>query len=337
MGQETATHHASATTDRTNHRRVRIGTRGSPLARWQTETFLQAVQAHLRQAGPHFGFAPDDFTIEVIAVMGDQIQDRRLAEIGGKGMFAKEIHEALLDRRIDCAVHSLKDLETSFPDSIVLAGTMAREDARDALIVRPGIDAGTADFRSLLPNGAQIGTASLRRQAQLLHARPDLAVSLLRGNVRTRLDRVQAGGIDATLLALAGVKRLGFADEVSLVLDPEHMLPAAGQGIVGITARADDPDLLSLLASIEDRAARVVSTAERSLLAALDGSCRTPIGAYAQLDADDQVQLTGLAARGDGTFLLRRSLTGAARDAARLGATLGAELRRDSPADIFLD
>lgn len=333
MGQETVAHQITAT----SRRRVRIGTRGSPLARWQTETFLRTVQARLQQAGPHFGFAPDDFDIEIIAVTGDQIQDRRLAEIGGKGMFAKEIHEALLDQRIDCAVHSLKDLETSFPEQIILACTMAREDARDALIVRPGIDAGAADFRTVLPQGAQIGTASLRRQAQLLHARPDLAVTLLRGNVRTRLDRVKAGGIDATLLALAGVRRLGFADEVSLVLDPEQMLPAAGQGIVGVTARADDTDLLALLASIEDRGARVVATAERSLLAALDGSCRTPIGAYAQLDAGDHLRLTGLAARGDGTFLLRRSLAGPASDAARLGAALGAELRRGSPADIFLD
>jgi hydroxymethylbilane synthase len=252
-------------------------------------------------------------------------------------MIAKEIHEALLDRRIDCAVHSLKDLETTFPERIILACTMSREDARDALIVRPGVDSGAGDFRIVLPQGAQIGTASLRRQAQLLHARPDLAVSLLRGNVRTRLDRVKAGGIDATLLALAGVKRLGFADEVSLVLDPEQMLPAAGQGIVGVTARADDTDLLALLANIEDPRARVVATAERSLLAALDGSCRTPIGAYAQLDAGDHVRLTGLAARGDGSFLLRRSLAGPASDAARLGTTLGAELRRESPADIFLD
>jgi hydroxymethylbilane synthase len=333
MGQETVARHTSAT----SRRRVRIGTRGSPLARWQTETFLRIVQARLQQAGPHFGFAADDFDIEVIAVTGDQIQDRRLAEIGGKGMFAKEIHEALLDRRIDCAVHSLKDLETTFPERIILACTMAREDARDALILRPGINADAGDFRTVLPQGAQIGTASLRRQAQLLHARPDLAVSLLRGNVRTRLDRVKAGGIDATLLALAGVKRLGFADEVSLVLDPEHMLPAAGQGIVGVTARADDTDLRALLANIEDRAARVVATAERSLLAALDGSCRTPIGAYAQLDAGDHLRLTGLAARGDGSFLLRRSLEGPASDAARLGAALGAELRRESPADIFLD
>ena len=341
MGQETAAAQSSA-----NRRIVRIGTRGSPLARWQTETFLAQIRAHLARPGAGAPFASDDFAIEIIAVTGDQIQDRRLAEIGGKGMFAKEIHEALHDRRIDCAVHSLKDLETSFAPGIMLACTLAREDARDALILRPGIadhradldlDPVLGDFRTLLPHGAQIGSASLRRQAQLLHARPDLNVTLLRGNVRTRLDRVQSGGIDATLLAVAGVKRLGFADEISLMLDPSAMLPAAGQGIVGVTARADDTDLLTLLASIEDRHARIAATAERSLLAALDGSCRTPIGAYAQLDAQDQLHLTGLAARGDGSFLLRRSLSGAASDAARLGAALGAQLRRESPPDIFLD
>ncbi len=345
MSQETAAaqpsaHHRSAGVG--NRRSVRIGTRGSPLARWQTETFLAQIRAHLAQGGASFGFAADDFSIEIIAVTGDQIQDRRLAEIGGKGMFAKEIHEALSDQRIDCAVHSLKDLETSFPDGIMLACTLAREDARDALILRPGIAddhsvTSFADFRSLLPQGAQIGSASLRRQAQLLHVRPDLQVTLLRGNVRTRLDRVRSGGIDATLLAVAGVKRLGFADEISLMLDPAIMLPAAGQGIVGVTARADDSDLRALLASIEDRRARIAATAERSLLAALDGSCRTPIGAYAQLDESDQLHLTGLAARGDGTFLRRCSLTGSASDAARLGAALGAQLRRESPPDIFLD
>jgi hydroxymethylbilane synthase len=182
-----------------------------------------------------------------------------------------------------------------------------------------------------------IGTSSLRRQAQLLHARPDLSISLLRGNVQRRLDRVAQGDCAATLLALAGLRRLGLADRASLVLDPEAMVPSAGQGIVGVTVRADNTELHELLAAIEDPEAKAVSTAERALLAELDGSCRTPIGGHARLlpGAAGQLHLTGLVARPDGTFLLKRSLTGPVADAARLGRELGASLRADSPRDIL--
>ncbi len=311
---------------------LRVGTRGSPLALWQTRHFLGLITR----------FCPvlrdvKAFEEHAIATSGDRIQDRRLAEVGGKGLFAKEIHEALADGRIDFAVHSLKDLETELPPGIVLACTLTREDARDALVLGAGcgpID--PADPFGCLPPAALVGTASVRRQSQILHARPDLCIGMIRGNVQTRLSRLRApDGPAATLLALAGLRRLGLEAEASVVLDPEAMVPAAGQGIVGVTVRADDVELLDLLSAIEDREAKAVSTAERALLAALDGSCRTPIGGHARLLGDGQLHLTGLVARADGSFLLKRSLHGAPAEAARLGRELGESLRRDSPADIF--
>jgi hydroxymethylbilane synthase len=309
---------------------LRVGTRASPLALWQTRHFLEILT----------GFCPilkgmNAFEEHAIRTTGDAIQDRRLADIGGKGLFAKEIHEALLDGRVDFAVHSLKDLETELPPGIVLACTLKREDARDALILPPGMVADAGDPYAALPRGAVIGSASLRRQAQLLAARPDLRVVNLRGNVQTRLDRVAAGEVQASLLALAGLRRLGLEDQAAAVLDPEAMVPAAGQGIVGITVRADDVELLELLTGIEDRTAAAVSQAERALLAALDGSCRTPIGGHARLDMRGNLHLTGMVARPDGSFLLKRRVAGLATDAARIGRALGAELRADSPADIF--
>jgi len=312
---------------------LRVGTRGSPLALWQTRHFLERLTT----------FCPvlrslNAFAEHAIRTTGDATQEAgtRLADIGGKGLFAKEIHEALADRRIDFAVHSLKDLETQLPPGIVLACTLKREDARDAIILGPGC--GTPDPSNpfaALPAGATIGTSSMRRQAQLLHARPDLRVATIRGNVATRLAKVRAGEFAASLLALAGLNRLGLGAEADLVLDAELMVPAAGQGIVGITVRADDTELHELLAAIEDPEAKAVATAERALLDALDGSCRTPIGGHARLLPDGRLHLTGLVARADGSFLLRRTLSGPGGDAARIGRDLGLELRADSPRDIF--
>ncbi|HEX5325729.1 MAG TPA: hydroxymethylbilane synthase [Acetobacteraceae bacterium] len=374
---------------RTHHRDLplRVGTRGSPLALVQTREFLDRLR----------GFCPvlrdmDVFREHPIRTTGDatQASGQRLTEIGGKGLFAKEIHEALAGGRIDFAVHSLKDLETALPAGIVLACTLRREDARDALILRPtsplsaephgtkpdraarshsllplaGLGAKTAkvgeqsspgegqaggslqgepdDARTnsttpydALPQGALVGTASVRRQAQLLHARPDLRVTTLRGNVQTRLDKLVAGACDATLLALAGLNRLGLRPTAMVVLDPELMVPAAGQGIIGVTVRADDTELRELLAGIEDPEANAVATAERALLAALDGSCRTPIGGHARVRPDGRLCLTGLVARPDGSFLLKRTMAAPAAEAVRLGAELGAALRADSPADLF--
>ncbi len=315
------------------HRRalpLKAGTRGSPLARAQTATFLGLLQT----------FCPvlkgmDVFQEHVIATTGDTIQDRPLAEIGGKGLFAKEIHEALAAGRIDFAVHSLKDLETTLPAGITLACTLKREDARDCLILPEGAAIDQADPYAALAQGAVIGSASVRRQSQLKHARPDLNFALMRGNVGTRLAKLANGDAAATLLAYAGLRRLGLADRATSVLSPDLMVPAACQGIVGITIRSEDEELFSLLSGIEDSEAKAVSTAERALLAALDGSCRTPIGGHARLLDNGDLHLTGLVARGDGTFLLKRSATGGIADAARLGAELGLALKRDSPADIF--
>jgi hydroxymethylbilane synthase len=308
---------------------LRVGTRGSPLALWQTRYFLARLTT----------FCPvlrnmDVFEEHAIRTTGDVVQDRRLADIGGKGLFAKEIHEALSDGRIDFAVHSLKDLETELPAGIVLAGTLTREDARDALILAPHL-AGGDDPIAALPQGASVGTSSVRRQAQLLHSRPDLRITAMRGNVQTRLDKLRGGDCDATLLAIAGMNRLGLGHEATAVLSPAVMLPSACQGIVGITVREDDTALREMLTGIEDPDANSVSTAERALLAALDGSCRTPIGGYAELDGAGGLILTGLVARTDGSFLLRRSLSGGRDDAARIGRELGAILRADSPRDVF--
>jgi hydroxymethylbilane synthase len=310
---------------------LRIGTRGSPLALWQTRHFL----ARIARFCPVLRGMPA-FEEQAIATSGDRIQDRPLAEIGGKGLFAKEIHEALLDRRIDFAVHSLKDLETELPAGVALACTLEREDCRDALLLAPGLAQGdpTRPF-AWLPDGALVGTASVRRQSQLLHARPDLRIGPMRGNVQTRLARVRSGASAATLLALAGLNRLGLEREADVVLDEAAMLPAACQGIIGITVRADDWALRDLLAAIEDPDSRDAAAAERALLLALDGSCRTPIAGRARILPDGRLHLLGLVARGDGSFLLRRSIEGERCDAAALGAELGAGLRRDAPADIL--
>jgi hydroxymethylbilane synthase len=307
---------------------VRAGTRASPLALVQTRNFLRLLAA-LPGAG--------EGREVIIATTGDAVQDRPLADIGGKGLFAKEIHEALLDNRIDCAVHSLKDLETELPPGIVLGCTLTREDARDMLILGD-VGGGTPDPSnplSILPHGALVGTSSVRRQAQLLHARPDLRVASIRGNVQTRLRKLRDGECQASLLALAGLRRLNMDIPGAIVLDPEVMVPAAAQGIVGITVRAGDTALLDRLAMIEDPASRAVATAERATLAVLDGSCRTPIGAYARLLPDGTLSLTGLVARADGSFLLKRTLDGRVADAERIGQELGSVLRAAAPADLF--
>jgi hydroxymethylbilane synthase len=317
---------------------LRIGTRGSPLALVQTRGFLAVLTR----------FCPvlrgmDVFQEHAIRTTGDATQASgiRLAELGGKGLFAKEIHEALAARTIDFAVHSLKDLETTLPAGVALACTLPREDARDALILGPDCpldeesdDQSNGPFAAI-PRGAVVGSSSVRRQAQLLHARPDLRVATIRGNVHTRLDKVRHGEFAASLLAMAGLRRLGLAHEAAAALDPAVMVPAACQGIVGVTVREADVELRELLAGIEDPGARAVATAERALLAALDGSCTTPIGGHARLLPDGSLVLTGLVARADGSFLLRRSLAGPRAAAAAIGTELGRSLRRDSPADLF--
>ena len=248
---------------RPHHRSLplRVGTRASPLALVQTRDFLSMLTR----------FCPvlrgmDVFQEHAISTTGDRIQDRRLAEIGGKGLFAKEIHEALSDGRIDFAVHSLKDLETELPGGIVLACTLQREDARDALILGDACGAeAPGDPLACLPLGAVIGTSSVRRQAQLLHVRPDLQIETIRGNVQSRLGKLRNGQYAASLLALAGLRRLGLEHEASVVLESEVMLPAACQGLVGVTVRADDTELRELLAAIEDRLASTKITLDLAI------------------------------------------------------------------------
>jgi hydroxymethylbilane synthase len=273
---------------------------------------------------------------QVITTSGDRVLDRPLADLGGKGLFAKEIDAALLDGRLDFAVHSLKDLETALPPGIVLACVLPRADPRDALVLalRPQPVEMAMPF-PMLPIGARIGTASARRQAQLLHARPDLRIGLIRGNVLTRLNRLATGDFAATLLAVSGLRRLGVVNVAATALAPELMVPAAGQGIIGVTARADDERTLGILARINDTAAFSAATAERAVLRALDGSCRTPIGAYAIPLPSGDLLLSAVVGRTDGSFLLKRWRRGATADAASLGTELGISLRADSPADIF--
>jgi hydroxymethylbilane synthase len=310
---------------------LRVGTRASPLALQQTRSFLTT----LARVCPVL-HQMDVFQEHVIRTTGDAVQDRRLSEIGGKGLFSKEIHEALMDRRIDLAVHSLKDLETTLPPGIVLACTLPREDVRDALILSDSCDAiDDEDPYACLPRGAVIGTCSVRRQAQLLHARPDLTITMMRGNVHSRLDKIRHGDCAASLLAMAGLRRLGLEAEASFALSPTTMLPAACQGIVGITAREDATELCELLKIVEDRAARVAATAERSLLGTLDGSCSTPIGAYGELLPGNRLRLSGLLASTDGSFLRRGALEGSPADAARMGAELGASLKAGAPSSVF--
>ena len=297
---------------------LRIGTRGSPLALWQAHAVQAALAAALK-------VEPAEVAIEIIRTTGDQIQDRALSEAGGKGLFTKELEEALLDGRLDLAVHSAKDVATFLPEGLHLAGYLPRADVRDALILKSG--AGLAD----LPAGARVGTASLRREAQLRRLRPDLTVELLRGNVHTRLARVKDGDFDGTLLALAGLTRLGLADVASAVLATSDFLPAVGQGAVAIECRVNDPATNAAIAAIACRDTGIALAAERAFLTALDGSCRTPIAGLARVEGD-AVRLSGLVMTPDGADAAEASGAAPLADAAALGTALGTELRASAPA-----
>lgn len=301
-------------------RLIRIGTRGSPLALGQTELVREA----LVQAGE----APQSaFAIEVIRTTGDRVLDRPLAEVGGKGLFSKEIDEAMVDGRIDIAVHSVKDLPTWLPDGIVLAAVLPREDPRDVLIA-------AVERLADLPAGALVGTSSPRRRAQILARRPELRVGLLRGNVHTRLARVREGVVAATLLARAGLRRLGL-EALGTALEVEEMVPAVGQGAVGVTCREDDALMREMLAMIDDAEAAREVIAERAMLALLDGSCRTPIGGLARHAEMGGLELRGLVARPDGSRLVEGRRSGGIADGAAMGADLGRELRSRAGPGFF--
>ena len=296
-----------------------IGTRGSPLALAQTHAVAAALAAAVPELAGAYAVA-----VTVIKTTGDAILDRPLAEAGGKGLFTKEIDEAMLDRRIDIAVHSMKDVPTWLPDGIVLPCMLPREDPRDALLSR--VASGLDD----LPPGAVVGTASLRRGAFLLARRPDLKVVSFRGNVQSRLSKLDDGAVDATLLALAGLRRLGLVRRAAGILSVEEMLPAVAQGAIGVTCRADDARALGWLARINHPQTVTEVACERAFLRVLDGSCRTPIGGLARLEADGGLSFTGRLARLDGSRVFEARRIGAAADAEALGADAGAEVKAAS-------
>jgi len=298
-----------------------LGARGSPLS------LAQARETRRRLALAH-GWDEAQIAISVIRTSGDLIQDRPLSEAGGKGLFTKEIDSALLDGRIDFAVHSAKDLPTALPDGVALAGFLPREDPRDALI------SALADSIAGLPRGARLGAASLRRQAQARRLRPDLKVELLRGNVETRLAKAESGAIDATLLAMAGLNRLGLAHRARAALDIDLFLPAVGQGAIALAARDGDLRTRDALAAINDADTATALAAERAFLAELDGSCRTPIAGHARLE-DGRLMLRGEVLREDGSERFEARMSGAPADAARLGAEAGRELRGRLPPGVL--
>ena len=305
---------------------LKIGTRGSALALAQANE----VASRLRQAHPALA-SGDAIEIKIIKTTGDRIQDRTLSEIGGKGLFTKEIEEALIAGDIDLAVHSMKDVPTFLPEGLEIVSILPREDPRDALFLRNGGDVGgLAD----LPSGAVVGTASLRRQAQVLAARPDLTVVPLRGNVGTRLRKLEEGQVDATLLALAGLRRLGMTERIDHVLEPEEMLPAVAQGAIGLEARVDDEATLAWLAALSDKRSDREVAAERACLAVLDGSCRTPIAALARLEGFE-LWLRGLIAAPDGTAVIRAEGRAEAEDAVALGRSIGEEIKAKAGSDLL--
>lgn len=300
---------------------LRIASRGSQLALWQSE----AVREHLLARRPGL-----EIEIEVIRTLGDRILDVPLAKIGDKGLFTKEVDEALLDRRADLAVHSLKDIPTVLPEGLALAAITEREDPRDVLIGHLG---GAVSLAGL-PAGVRVGTSSLRRRAQLGHLRPDLEVVDLRGNLNTRLDKLDAGEYAAIILAAAGVLRLGWKDRINEFLDPVEWLPAVGQGALGIVARDDDSATIELLSTLHDPVTAACVTAERAFLRALEGGCQVPIGALATLHGD-RLEIDGFVADLEGRQVLREVRSGSIEEAARLGREL-AEALRERGADPIL-
>ncbi len=308
--------------------RLRIGTRGSPLALVQSENVRAALGAL------HPGL---EIELETIRTSGDRFIDRDLSEIGGKGLFTKEIEEALIAGRVDIAVHSMKDVPTWLPPGLGIFCLLEREDPRDVFI------SAVASGLGGLEPGATVGTASLRRKAQILNLRPDLVVVPLRGNVHTRIEKIERGEADATLLALAGLKRLGIAEGAGTVLETDEMLPAVGQGAIGIECRAEDARVRQLIAPLNHAPTVARVTAERAALAALDGSCRTPIAALAEFEGADEgdgagaLALKVLIAKPDGSALFDTRRRGPAAEAEAMGKDAGRELRNTAGPGFFDD
>ena len=287
-----------------------IGTRSSKLALWQADY----VEAKLRERYPELHVVQKRMTTK-----GDRVLDAPLAKIGGKGLFTKELEQAMLEGEIDIAVHSLKDMPTELPEGLVLAAVTERFDPGDAVV--------SPRYQTLtnLPQGAKVGTSSLRRRAQLLAKRPDLEIVSLRGNVNTRLKKLEEENFDAIILAVAGLKRLGFHDRITEVLPREICLPAVGQGALAIEARAADEATLSLIAFLDDVATRAAARAERAFLARVEGGCQVPVGVYAEA-ADEALEMEAVIASIDGERLYRKKKAGSALDAEKIGHALAEEL-----------
>jgi hydroxymethylbilane synthase len=291
-------------------RTLRIGTRGSQLALWQARWVrTQIVQNH----------AGIDIELVTIKTTGDKITDVPLAKVGGKGLFVKEIEEALLSGKIDIAVHSMKDMPAELPPGLTIGAVPQRENPLDALISehRCGVDD--------LPQNARVGTGSLRRSAQLLNCRPDITIEPLRGNIDTRLNKLTSQGLDAIILAAAGMIRLGLADRITSYLDPEIMLPAIGQGSLCIENRIDDQELMPILESLNDSTTQTAVTAERAFLHRLEGGCQVPIAGFAQVKGT-LLSMIGLVAELDGSRIIRSTIQGPVGQAAALGLTLAETL-----------
>ncbi|TAK46962.1 MAG: hydroxymethylbilane synthase [Xanthobacteraceae bacterium] len=300
---------------------MRIGTRGSPLA------LAQAHEVRDRLAHAH-GLDPARIEIRIIKTSGDAILDRPLAQAGGKGLFTKEIEQALIAGDIDLAVHSAKDVPTFLPDQLWLSSWLPREDVRDAFI------SPKAPTLAQLPAGSVVGTASLRRQAMVLRLRPDLKVASFRGNVQTRLRKLAEGEADATLLALAGLRRLGLENVVTSIFSTEEFLPAVGQGAIAIESRRDDDRVSALVAAIGDPDTETALAAERGFLALLDGSCRTPIGGLCTVEGE-RIRFRGLIVSPDGREAYEATRQGTRGDAASLGADAAHELRARAGEKFF--
>jgi hydroxymethylbilane synthase len=300
---------------------IRVGTRGSPLALAQANE-----TARLLGAAPDAGAVTT--TIVPISTSGDAITDQPLSAVGGKGLFTKEIDEALLEGRIDLAVHSAKDMPTRLPDGLVIAAFLKREDVRDAIL------SPVAASIAGLPKGAVLGTSSLRRRALALRMRPDLKIVDMRGNVGTRMQKLNQGIADATLLAIAGLRRLGLGDRAAGILATDGWLPAVGQGAIAITARENDAASRSLSAGLDVREVSIALAAERAFLAVLDGSCRTPIGGLAKIE-NGTLFFSGIIVRPDGSEAHEVERQGLVADAEKIGADAGHELARRGGPDFF--
>jgi len=297
-----------------------IGTRGSALALWQARLVQQQL------AAVH-GVHTDDIGILTFTTTGDKLTDRPLSEAGGKGLFSKEIEAALEAGRIDLGVHSSKDMASALPDGLILAAFLEREDIRDAFV--------SLKYPSLddLPQGAKLGSSSIRRAAQMLRVRPDLGIVPFRGNVGTRLSKLEAGVADATLLAVAGLNRLGQADKITSYLDPRAFPPAPAQGAICIEIRSDDSRTASLVAPLDHKPTSTAIAAERALLGTLDGSCRTPIGVFTELN-EISCSLTAEILSPDGREFYRDTLSGRPDEALRIGAELGRRLLAEAGPDF---